>query len=386
MFDKDTVLSCFESLVGFRQDSNAIYDTLDDALKASDSGIYVNDLPGISFENISANLSTDAADANDYLLGVYESEVLNLVNQFVNKAKQNYNSKELLANQTLASGVASKSDLVVKNQRFVGYWMRPHRSGYMKTQILSLGFQSTQTQDALKIYLYETSQIEPIKTFSFPITKEYSLTWSDVTDWILDYESLNGGTGQDYLLGYYEDNFDNPQDTQLQGQALYMTFDCNCSNSPKTLWDRFVGVKPIEINSNYLNWNGSDFDIPLVDNVGDFVTNQTYGLNAKIRVYCDISTVLCNNKLTFARALQHAIASRILYDFWASNRINSISDSKRDQALSFAKKYDGVLNGYTTPEGVKIRGLIDSLTVDFSEMDKYCLPCRIGISTGRLIR
>src|SRR3990172_1146489 len=177
MFDKTKILACGKSLVGFRQDNNAIYDTLykiaqavtgqelifDSAtktitwtgndfeaesfiigdsitttlstlnnavktialisgnvittvetlvnetsatakiqatgdLQTSSSGLYVNDLPAVNFEIIDANLSNDIS-AKDYLNNIYESELLNLVNQFVNKSKQNYNSKELLSKQ-----------------------------------------------------------------------------------------------------------------------------------------------------------------------------------------------------------------------------------------------------------------------------------------------
>jgi hypothetical protein len=356
-------------------------------LQKSTSGINFNDLSAVNFEMIEANLSSDIL-ADDYLTNIYESEFLSLIDQFVNKTKQNYNSKELLARQSITAGVASMNNLVVQNQRFVGYWLRPHRSNYLRTQIIELGFQGSEIQSNLKVYLYETSQLEPVKTFTFNISKAKSLTWATIEDAILSYQSETGGTGQEYLLGYYEKDLNNPQAYQLQGQALYMDFDCNCPGSPKELYGKYLGIHPIEINNANLNWDPDEeeYFIPQVDNLSDFVSSQTYGLVAKINTTCDITDVICQNIGMFARPLQHAVASRILFDAYASTRINSISDSKRDQAKSFAVKYSGVLNGYTTPEGIKIKGLIDTLTVDFSELDSYCLPCSPGITRGRLVR
>lgn len=389
MFNKDTILSCGASLVGFKEDSNSIYATLSTALKASNSGLWVNALPSVNFEIIAATLSNDAISAATYLTNVYNDSLLSIVNQFVNKSKQNYNSKELLSKTSITSGAASMGNRVVQNGRFVGYWFRPHKSNYMKTQITHLGMQATALQDEdLKIFLYETSQLEPIAVFDYTITKKFSLVWEAVSTFMLKYESDTGGTGQNYLLGYYEHDANNPQDYQLQSQAIYMDFDCGCGNSPKGIYGKYVGIQPIAIPNSYLLYDTdtSTYFIPQVDDVSDFVQSQTYGLTAKINVTCDITDVLCQNISIFAPSLQHAIASRILYDNYASTVINSVADSKREQVKQFAVKYDAILNGYTNEQGKFIKGLIDTLTVDFSALDNYCLPCHEGIMVGNLVR
>ncbi len=373
-------------MVGFRQDDNPIYATLSAELKASTSGLFVNDLPGVDFEMISANLSEDQSDANTYLDAVYESTLLDMVLQFTNRSKDKFNSRELLDKKSIVSGVASMNNLVTQDSRFVGYWIRPHHSDYMKVQLTHLGMQANAIQNPIRIYLYETSQLEPLKTFDFNLTKSLSLVWAEVTDWLLQFESETGGTGQDFLIGYYEKDADNVQPTQLQGQALFMEFDCGCPGSPKLIYERYVGIQPIAIPNQFLTPNGDSYDIPIVDNVLDFVTDRTYGLVAKVNVVCDITDIICQNINIFAKSLQYSIASRILYDAWASTRINSISDSKRDQSRVFAVKYDGVLNGFTPPDAAPVKGLVDSLTMDFSTMDDYCLPCKPGFEKRHLIR
>lgn len=380
------VITVTESLVN--ETSSTATVTGNHNLQDSESQLYVNDLPGVSFENVNANLSADAASAKTYLKNVYESEFLAIVNRFVLSSKQNYNSKELLSKHSIVSGVASMNDKVTQNARFVGYMLRPHRSNYLNIEITHLGFQSTVLQNDLKIYLYETSQLEPIATFEIDITKQYSLQWTEISNAILRYQSETGGTGQVYLLGYYEQDPDNEQSYQLQGQAIYLDFDCGCAGSPKEKYGKYVDIQPIEIPNDKLNYDEdeSEYFIPLVDDVTDFVTDNTHGLNAKINVTCDITDVLCHNIEIFAPALQHAIASRILYDNYASNRMNSVADSKREQAKQFAMKYDGILNGYNTPEGIRIKGLVDTLTVDFSALDSYCLPCKPGLTKGNLVR
>lgn len=395
MYNKVRVISfgdgsfngCATSLVGFRSDNNPIYEDLWTQLKIANSGYYVNDLPAVSFEVIQACLSEDAIDANDYLTKVYESSVISCLDKFVNKVKSKLNSKELLSNQSLVAGVASFKNKVTQNARFVGYYIRPAQANNLSIEITKLGFQSTQTQSGLRIYLYETSQNGPINTFNFDILNPLSLGWMDIENTILTYQSENGGTGQEFLLGYYENDPNNEHATQLQGQALYMTFDCRCPGVARNMYSKYAAVSPIELPNSVLVWNGTDYDLPYVDNFTDYLTNNTYGLTAKINAKCDITDVLCQNINMFGQAVQLTMASRILYDAYASNRINSISDSKRADCKNFAMKYDADLNGYTTAEGIKVRGVIDTLSIDFSSLDKVCLPCKeTGIMMGRLVR
>ncbi len=388
MFNKAKVLTAATSLVGFRADNNPIYAGLSAALKASTSGYYANDLPGLNFEIIAAALSKDAVSPNVYLTNVYEAEILNLVSQFIEQNKTNNSAKELLSNQPFVSGVGKFTDKVTQNARFVGYMIKPHISNNIQSVVNYLGMQATAAQSTpLKIYLYETSQNEAIATFDFALTKELSLDWKAVSTFIVNYQSDTGGTGQIFYLGYYEKDPNNPQPFQLQSQALKMQFDCGCSGSPKLMWGKYMGIHPIEINNSDLNWDGTKYLIPTPENIWNNVTTQTYGLIGKVNVKCDLTNLIVSNISMFAKPLQHAIASRILFDAFATERINSVADSNTTQSKDFAIHYKGVLYGYVTAEGIKVKGLLELLTLDFSGLDKYCAPCsQKEVYFGTLIR
>jgi hypothetical protein len=376
MFNKTKILTAATSLVGVRADANAIYTGLSAALKASNSGLYVNDLPGVTNEIIAAALSNDATDASTYLTNVFQSEVLTLVSQFIESNKQRSGVKELLSNQPVVSGVAKFTDKIIQNARFVGYLIKPHQSNNIQITITQLGFQANATQATnLKIYLYETSQKEALATFDFDINKEDSLVWRDVTTFIVNYLSTTGGTGQMFYLGYYEKDPNNSQAFQLQGQALRMDFDCGCSGSPKLMWSKYMGIYPIEINNSDLNWDSTKYTIPTPDDIWSNITTNTYGLLLKVNVKCDITDLIVSNISMFAKPLQHAISVKILLDAFSTTRINVIADSKREQSRDFAMHYKNILNGYTTQDGVKVKGLLELLTVDFSGIDKICAPC-----------
>jgi hypothetical protein len=390
MYDKTRVKTAAISLVGIRQDSNSIYSGLSAALKASTSGYYINDLSMVSLELLNASMSKDAVSANAYLTNVFESTLYDIVDRFVNRVKSELNSKELLGNQSIVAGVAPFTDKVTQNARAVGYWIRPHRGNNLKIQIKQLGFQAALQASPVRVYLYDTSKLAPITSYDFAIGTSWSVLWNTVNDFLLTYQSLAGGTGQDFLLLYYEADTNNPQTFQLQGQALTMSFDCGCSASPKSKYGKYMNIWPVEFGNSVLNWNAaaSRYDIPLVQNVASYITNKTYGLLAKVNVTCDITDVLVHNIQMFAKPLQHAIAERMLMDAYATLEINSLADGKRADIMKFALKYGNLLNGYNVPDGGgRVKGLIDTLTMDFSGLDKYCLPCKEdGITRSRLTR
>lgn len=389
MIDKTRLAVCGLSLVGWREDTNSIYSTLTAAQQASNSGFYFNDLAGLDFEVIEAALSENATDAKTYLENVYESELLSILTQFIDNNKANGSTKELLSNKNLTSGVAKFKDTVVQNARFVGFYIRPKFSNNIRTTITRIGMQSTVTQSALKIFLYETSQNEAIKTIDINVDKKLSLVWEEVADFIVNYQSKDGGTDQEFMYGYYEKDPNNPQPYQLQGEALRMEFDCGCRNSPKLMWSKFLDVFPIEIQNDDLNFDAGDneYKIPTPENIWDNTTKETYGLQATINVVCEVTELVCSNISMFSKALQHAVAVRVLLDASSTKRINSIADSKAAELREYAVFYQGVLNGYTTEDDKEIKGLLDILTLDFAGLDPKCAPCKDDqIKFANLIR
>lgn len=391
MYNINDLTTCLSDLVGWKQTANACYATLDAGLKLSTSGFYVNDLPGVDFDIITDCLSDEYTDVNDYLEDVHTSERQNLFNAFVNRLKQKIEAKELLSNFPVVSGVVSQSNTVTQNARFVGYRINPVLSNNLKTQITYVGMQINEIlASPVKIYLYSTDQLLPIKTFNLSNTQKFSLEWNELTEWFVNFQSNTYGSGQSYLLGYYENDPANVQTGQLSAtaKAYYLTFDCSCPTSNKRKWSQYVGIEPIELNNNLLNWDNTlnEYTLPDSGDPGDYVTNQTYGLVFKLNVTCDITPILCANKNMFAKALQYMIAYRILMDAHASTNVNRRAE-KKEQFKMYAGKYYAELYGYTMENGTFIKGIFDNLSIDLSNLDSYCLPCKqTQPFTGRIIR
>lgn len=382
MFDNALIQPCFTNLVGYVQSSNANHQ-IDASLTVSTSGLFVNALPGVQFDISVPSVGSDYTDLDDYLTKIYSQEVSRLLNNVVNRSKNLTGVKEILTNYSLISGVPTRLSKETANARFVGYRITPVDSNNLLTAVTNIALQLDTIQDnPLRLYLYETSQNSAIATFNFQNVEVYSLLWQEVTDFITNYQSLNYGTGQQYLLGYYEADPENPQNFQLQGQAYNMKFTgCNgCGGtSVSKVWSKYVGIQSIAFPNSTLKWNGTDYDLPDIDNMNSYVTNDTYGIQLKVNVNCDLSQIICANKQVLSEALQLSLAIRILDDNYASININNVTDPKRVQSQDLSAMYNAKLWGGVSKSGVKISGIIDNVSIDFSGLDRFCSPCKKGV-------
>jgi len=370
MFNANTIITKGSDLVGWIQANSGTQ--LSDHFLTSDSGLYVNDLSAIEYDIIEDALSDDYANINDYLQRVHESEILNLTYEFTSKIKSQLGSRDLLNNFDVTNGVADYTQLSTKNARFVGWVIKPHFSNSIKVVMNKIGLQLS-ASETVRIFLYETSQQTAIATYDFAYDTPLSLQWKAVTDFIANYKG-DYGTNQQYLLGYYENDPDNSETWQLQNQAVKYQFDCGCSSSPKRIFGKYAEIQPIVIGNDYLQ---SDFSLPNMNDITSYYTDVSYGLYAKINVSCDITDVLVDNILEFANAYRYRIAVRILDDYLSAIRINPTTDSKQNRGMAEKARniYWNTLQGWVDSANHKHRGLMEDLSIDFSQMDNVCLPC-----------
>ena len=370
MFSIEDIITAGSDLVGWRESANSLYPKLPTSLKASQSGLYANDLPGIDFDIIVKGLSDDQTSASDYLIRVQQSEIASLVSEFIGKAKTKLGSRDILSNFDVVNGTADVRDLATKNARFVGWIITPRNSNGIKAEITKIGLQLNAAQ-SLKLYLYDTSLQTPVKTFDFNYTTPLSVQWLAVTDFI-----VTGGR-QSYLLGYYEYDPNHIIAGQLTGSAVEFDFDCGCNNAPRRVFGEYVWIQPIEIPNNYLNLSGSDYLLPTFSDLTSFYCAESRGMFAKLNVTCDITDLIVNNISVFAKAFQYKIAIRVLDDFLASKQLNDIVDGQRyrDSAKETRMMYWSFLNGWIDSTGLRRRGIIEDIAIDFSRLDDVCLPC-----------
>jgi hypothetical protein len=382
MISNNRVQACFQYLVGWRESARAgsCYDALEDGLKRSDSGVYFNDLPGVTLEMVNEMVGKDNASVNDYLENVSSSTINEMCNKFIIAQKNSNYTKALLSNYAMGVYAQNMRIVGLKNNRFVGFEIRPKLSNSIKAQIIEFwaAFDSIQTN--LPIYLYASTQIDPIATWTITTTKTNSFERIDLngdessstgsTSWeeVMSYIDRTRGHGARYFIGYYEED--------LTGSAIDTRWPgfggCTSCGGGQQAKDhlQYIVVQPCEVGASNTYTDRKLFDI---DNVG--YSDSTYGLMLKINAVCDVSEALCDNKIMFANVYQKMVGIRILWDAVNTNRLNSTNANQKENWRNLALKYEFEVFGGTV-EGRYQKGELEVLTVDFSNIDPQCIGAR----------
>lgn len=361
-FNLTTVLSSFNGLVGMRPSSVV---TIASGRQASSSGLFVSDLPNIDPVIIDKSKSTNYASLDAYLIVAEQAAISETIALWSSEGKEKIKIRELLANKNAAPTPINMTLKVTKNQRFVGYAINNMKGEGLKVNIHKLGL-TLNNNATVAIYLYDLTKKALVSKTNI---NALSYTYTEATSTI----SLSKGR---YLLGYYEENLTNTLTGQLTGanQAIDCTFDCGCANAPNKEYSKFINIFPVQFESTKLNFNGTDFDCPTADSFS--IPSSTFGFNFTFSLACDVTTVLINNSNVFAKAVQLNYGIFLLQNCLQSNVLFPELESKKDRIKESLNNMKAQLKGFITADGEKHPGEIHNIVIDFSGLDKICLPCQ----------
>jgi hypothetical protein len=328
-------------------------------LKTSQSGFYVNDLP-ISLDVIDA--ARKEQSFNDYVVNVHNAEIIKVVQRFVDRQKKQLNSKELLSNVTMIQRHNNRNSTISQDGRFVGYAITPRESKSINIKIKSIGVRGSGSQ-SVTFYLFDPNKEAAIQTQSISITPD--MTWTTV-NWNIEFDKSDGGAGSSYLIGYFEDDL---------SVGLYeQDWSDGMAHQSMKITRHYAGLSPVRFSSSTLDGT----NCPDTYYLKGALNCKTSGFNLRFNVTCDITDVLVDNIDMFGEAVQYAVAIRYMNDAMGNPDLNNIISSaqNREQWVQTIADFEGQLyGGYIENVGYR-RGIIDNLSLDFSELDAVCLKAR----------
>ncbi len=320
----------------------------------------MDDVPGISLELIDD--AKKEQSFNDYVMNVHRSEITQFIQRFVDRQKKKLATKELLSNITILQKHNDKSRTITKSDRFVGWAITPRESKSINVNIKSIGIQGAAT-DSITLYLFDPTQEAAIQSKTVSITS--SVAWTDL-GWDVEFDKLDGGAGSTYLIGYFESDLTTTLYEHDCGEGL--------AHASQRITRHYAGISPVRFSSSVLNGTNT----PDMQYLESSMQCQSPGFNLRINVKCDITDVLVDNIEMFGEAVQYAIAIRYLREAMGSIGLNSTISSTRNRETFDQEILDieGRLYGGVIEDVGYRRGIIDNLTLDFSELDIVCLKAR----------
>ena len=331
------------------------------------------------------NVKPEGTTLDAFLQNVRKSAITSTLNDLVTKKLVGKGIKTKLADTIVFDSTARFTNLISNNGKFVGWSFRPVRSGNVVTKITKIALQLLEPVTDLPIYVFHSSQLEPVTTRSVTTTKSSSVEWVTLEEPIsLSYNEYDRGGY--FFIGYYQDDL--ITSSSSSNRAVYKDHDL--SVSPCNSCNKWNG-QYYKSWSNFLKIDTGTFDPEEPEQLVShekitFGNNKNYGLNFNIETTCDITDFIVSNKSLFAPTLQVRYAMELLrYIDMSPLRKNAVTDTQKNEAFM-------LIHGSITENNyVKVRGLahdykeyLDGLNLDTSMIDPICLASTTrGISWNK---
>lgn len=133
---------------------------------------------------------------SDYLERLTRNGIAQMVQTFTQIKGLDKETKNLLERRTFFDGAGRIRATLPNNHKLVGFEIVPVRSMGVTMKIEQIGLQMTGATGVVRMYLFHSSQIDPIKTFDLNFTQTNGgFQWFPLKDCYLPYISTGNNAG-----------------------------------------------------------------------------------------------------------------------------------------------------------------------------------------------
>jgi hypothetical protein len=382
MFDLQKIADLCYNFVGIRD----IPQSSD--LATPTKGVFVEDINSLlTFDNIKKCLPEQPSTSGYVTLleAKFKYWVSDVLSQAVTTKKINNVTRTVLDRTSVYTGTAQLKNTIINRSKLVGFVVKAVKGKDTVIKISSIGLQTTLPQTDLPIYVFHSSQREPIQTLSITTVKSGSFQWVDLDEPIVlnYYADIENGktydTGGFFFIGYHQDD--------LNGSAIRKDINllsppcstCDGGRNYKlwTQWSKFVAISTTEVS-------GVDKDnVELTDETryGSSV-GINYGMNLGLSVECDLTKFMIETLDNLLEPIKYRITVGLLQEMQLSQRDNVEQDKlKMPATLALYGNPDFGDSGMVG----KLKKAMEALDFDTSQLSSACMPSsRNGIRTGRV--
>lgn len=335
--------------------------------------------PLVTLQNV-RSIMPEGVDTETYLERLTRSGITKAVQTFLQMKHLTTESRSLLERRTFFDGAGRVRDFIVPNGRMVGYEITPVRSMGVTTKIERIGLQMTGATGKVKLYLFHSSQVEPIKVVEVDFTRENGgYQWFDMTDWFLPYIGDENNAGGSWYICY------NQAELPSLMRAVNISKDWSrepcgtCNRGDLQMWremTKYIQISPFAVKV------ASDFaDKPELWDIQDnvYTPSMCYGINVEVSVGCDLTDFIIRQRDMFATVVQRQVA----YDMLRTLAMNPDVRVNRNQSnasrMDILYELDGNTEGkHRSGLGYDLQKAYEALSLDTRGLDRICLTCDNG--------
>lgn len=312
---------------------------------------------------------TETNPFSEWLEEKTKASIVKLVNKFINMKLADKATKSLIENKILFDGTGRLTNKIENRNRLVGFEIDTVRSKGVTVKIDKIGLQMTEP-GSYTLYIFHSSNPEPIYTLTFEKTKANSLEWfKPKDDILLPYESVNTDAGGSWYLVYKQSEL--PENAQaIYKDRDWSTGPCKACSRSEFLayqaWSRYIEVHPFYISED------EEFDPEMMN----FTYDKNYGINLEVSAYCDLTDFIIKQRAMFQDVLSKQVAIDFLREFAYNPNVRTNRHSINASKLDILTELDGDANSMRQSGlSYELDIALKALSISTQGLDRVCLPC-----------
>lgn len=312
---------------------------------------------------------TETNPFSEWLEEKTKASIVKLVNKFINTKLADKATKSLIENKILFDGTGRLTNKIENRNRLVGFEIDTVRSKGVTVKIDKVGLQMTEP-GSYTLYIFHSSNPEPIYTLTFEKTKANSLEWfKPKEDILLPYESANTDAGGSWYMVYKQSEL--PENAQaIYKDRDWSTGPCKACSRSEFLayqaWSRYIEVHPFYISED------EEFDPEIMN----FTYDKNYGINLEVSAYCDLTDFIIKQRAMFQDVLAKQVAIDFLREFAYNPNVRTNRHSINASKLDILTELDGDSNSMRQSGlSYELDIALKALSISTQGLDRVCLPC-----------
>ena len=314
---------------------------------------------------------------SDYLERLTRNGIATAIQTFTQIKQLDKETRNLLERRTFFDGAGRIRATLQNNHKLVGFEIVPVRAMGVTAKIEKIGLQMTGGTGVVRMYLFHSSQIDPIKTFdlNFTVTNG-GFQWFPVEDCYLPYMSDKNNSGGSWLLCYNQDELPAGMEA-INVSKDWSREPCGtCNIGSVEVWRELT--KYLQITPFMYNAPETFADYPeLWDIAYTMYTNtRNYGLNCEITVGCDLTDFVISQRNLFQTVIQRQVAAIALRTLAMNPNVRVNRNQSNASRTDILYELDGNTSG-VRPGGLgyDLKKAYEALRIDTQGLDRICLSC-----------
>lgn len=314
---------------------------------------------------------------SDFLERMTRNGIATAIQTFTQIKQLDKETRNLLERRTFFDGAGRIRATLRNNHKLVGFEIVPVRAMGVTTKIEKIGLQMTGATGKVRMYLFHSSQIDPVKTFDLDFTvTNGGFQWFPLTDCYLPYISDENNAGGSWFLCYNQDELPAGMEAinVLKDWSREPCGTCNIGSVQ--FWRELT--KYLQVTPFMYNAPETFAEYPELWDIAYtmYTRTQNYGLNCEITIGCDLTDFIISQRQIFQTVIQRQVAAIALRTLAMNPNVRVNRNQSNATRMDILYELDGNTSG-VRPGGLgyDLKKSYEALQIDTQGLDRICLAC-----------